>query len=515
MRTILAGIRALRRTPLAAVPLALEGLIGGVLVFAGAVPASAAGVPSTAVFPLDIFFDLKQSLAFGRDWSYVIAALGLAVVIRGAVLAATLWLSEGRPGSFALAWARACRIALIAVVVLFPSAVLFFAASATRYAPFVYVGAILGLVPSILLARRGAKIDVGAGEPEGAGVPEAPNFITYAYVVTAFGAAMSYLVAEMSGDEWPAAVILMCLGPVHALFLVGWREHLRNGTYPGGGTIITAISLLLVLALFGLTAYDRFLRDPAPVRTAPRQGMLIVLGGADSTLRTGALADLDPRVLGFPRTSARQLSYKGQGESYGVQDTRGDLLETARIVSKQVRTATKPRSFLGHSQAGLILDRMIARGYPLPERAVLLATPPVEPPDIEIPPPGKPGSGKPGGDMARVLADILDKIGLRPFDVDAPASPTNLRAIEPTGDPIPRLEVWALADSVWLDGDWRRPGEVNIIALTDHVGVTDNAHALGAARDFFAGKKVPDDESSWKGVAVGVLKYAFAPWRPQ
>ena len=483
----------------------------------GTIPASAGGVPSTAVFPLDIFFDIKQSIAFARDWNYVIAALGVAILVRGAVLAATLWLSEGRPGSFALAWARGCRIALFATLALIPSAALFFTATATRYAPFVYFGAILGLLPSILIVRRAVKLDVGNGEPQGGGVPEAPNFITYTYIVIAFGAAMSTLPSLLDlkpGTEWPAALILVFLGPVHALFLVGWREHARNGTYPGGGMIATIASLLVLLALFGLTAYDRFIRDPAPVRNAPAKGMLIVLGGADSTSRSGALADLDPRVLGFERGKARQLSYRGAGKSYSADDTRRDLLASARIISKQVSTATRPRSLIGHSQAGLIIDRMIARGLPLPERAVLLATPPAAPPDVDIPPPDKDGQGKPGGDLARLLATGLDKIGVRPFDVDSPASPTNLHKIVPSGSPIPRLEVWPLADSVWLDGDWRRPGEVNIIALTDHVGVTDNAHALAAARDFFAGKKVPDDESSWKGVAVGVLKYAFAPWRP-
>ncbi|MDQ4142467.1 MAG: hypothetical protein M3198_01790 [Actinomycetota bacterium] len=513
MRTILAGFRGLRRTPLAAVPLALEGLVGGVLVLAGAIPASASGVPSTAVFPLDIFFDLKQSIAFGRDWSYVIAALGVAILIRGGVLAATLWLSDGRPGSFALAWARGCRMALIAVLALLPSAAFFFTASATRYAPFVYVGAILGLLGSILLARKGVKIDVGGGEPQGGGVPEAPNFITYAYIVTAFGAAMSFL-AE--GEEWPAALILVCLGPVHALFLVGWREHVRNGTFPGGGTIVTVASFLALLALFSLTAYDRYIRDPAPVRKAPAEGMLIVLGGADSTLKSGALADLDPRVLGYPRGRGRQLSYRGPGKSYTAEDTRKDLVDAAKIISKQVATAEpRPRAFIGHSQAGLILDRMIAQGLPLPERAVLLATPPATPPNVDVPPPDKSGPGRVGGDLARLLATGLDKIGVRPFDIDAPASPTNLRKVETRDSPIPRLEVWALADSVWLEDDWRRPGETNIVALTDHVGVTDNAQALAAARDFFAGKKVPDDESSWKGVAVGVLRYAFAPWRPE
>ena len=482
------------------------------MVLTGAIPASASGVASTAVFPLDIFFDLKQSIAFGRDWSYVIAALGLAILVRGAVLASTLWLSEGRPGSFALAWFRGCRVVALAALALLPSAALFFTASATRYAPLIYFGAILGTIPAILLARRGVKIDVGNGEPQGGGVPEAPNFLTYAYLVIAFGAAMSFLA---SGEEWPAALILVCLGPIHALFLMGWREHVRNGTYPGGGMIVSIASLLVLLALFSLTAYDRYIRNPAPVRKAPASGMLIVLGGADSTSKSGALADLDPRALGYQRGNARQLSYRGAGKSYSADDTRRDLLDSAKIISKQLTNAERPRALIGHSQAGLILDRMIARGLPLPDRAVMLATPPAAPPLVDIPPPDKPGPGKPGGDLARLLATGLDKVGIRPYDVDSPASPTNLRRVAAAESPIPRLEVWPLADSVWLDGDWRRPGEVNLIALTDHVGVTDNAHALTAARDFFSGKKVPDDESSWKGVAVGVLKYAFAPWRPR
>lgn len=513
MRTILAGIRALRKTPLAAVPLVAEGVLGGLLVLAGAIPSTAAGVPSTAVFPLDIFFDLKQSIAFGQDWSYVVAALGLAIVVRGGVLAATLWLSEGRPGSFALAWARGCRIALIAVIALLPSAVLIFTGVAGRYAPFLWLGALLGLVASILIARSAAKIDVGAGEPQGGGVPEAPNFITYAYIVTAFGAAMSFL---SDSNEILAALLLMCLGPLHALFLVGWREHLRAGTYPGGGTIVTVVSVLLVAALFVFAGYDRYIRDPSPVRKAPAKGTLILLGGADSTSKTGALADLDPRILGFPRSNARQLSYAGAGNPYGIADTRKDLGASARVIARQVAIAARPRAFLGHSQAGLILDRMAASNLALPERAVILATPPERPPPVDIPPPDRSGSGRAGGDLARGLSWLMDKVGLQTFDVDAANAPSNLRAADPRRNDTPILAVWALGDSVWLDDDWRRPGDdVNIIALTDHVGVTDNSEALAAAQDFLAGKKVADDESSWKGIAVGVLKYGFAPWRPQ
>jgi hypothetical protein len=513
MRTILAGIRALRRTPLATLPLTIEGLIGAMLILMGAIPPTGAGVPSTAAFPLDIFFDLKQSLAFATGWGYFIAAVGLGIIIRSAVIASTLWLSDGRPGSFALAWARAMRLALIAALALLPSAALFFAGVATRYAVFIWFAALLGVVPAALLARLALKLDVGGGDPTGKGVPEVPNFIAYVYLITAFGAAMSVL--SDGPGKWAAALLLACLGPIHALFVLGWREHVRTGTFPGGGTIVTVVSALVLVLFFGLTAYDRFIRDPAPVRKAPREGMLLVLGGADSTSRRGALADIDPRLLGYPRSRARQLSYRGAGKPYDVADTRKPLDESARIIAKQIATAPRPRALLGHSQAELIFDRMLKKGTPLPEYGAFLASPPPYPPDVRVPPPDRDGEGRPGGDLTRGISWLLDKVGFEPFDVDSPNSPTNLKTVEVRKASVPRLTVWALGDSIWLDGDWRRAGEINIVALTDHVGVTDNAYAFDSAERFYAGKRVEDDETSWKGVAVGVLKYAFEPWRPE
>jgi hypothetical protein len=74
--------------------------------------------------------------------------------------------------------------------------------------------------------------------------------------------------------------------------------------------------------------------------------------------------------------------------------------------------------------------------------------------------------------------------------------------------------VWALGDSVWLYGDWRRRGEINVIAVTDHVGVTTNARAYDVAQRIFEGKRISGDEVSWKSGLVNVLRYAFEPWRP-
>jgi len=79
---------------------------------------------------------------------------------------------------------------------------------------------------------------------------------------------------------------------------------------------------------------------------------------------------------------------------------------------------------------------------------------------------------------------------------------------------VSRVSVWALGDSVWLDSDWRRPGEINLLALTDHVGVTNNSRALDATRNFLGGARITDDEVSWRAFLATVVRYAFEPWRP-
>jgi hypothetical protein len=509
VRTILAGLRAVRRAPVAAIPLVAEGAVGAVLIAAGTLPAAATAAPATAAFPLDVYFDVKQSIAFGKSWLWVGAAMALSLPLRSLVLAATFWLQDGRSGSFLLSWARALKLVAVAAVLLFPTAGLFFVGVATRYAPFVFLAGLLGVVTAGALARRAVRIDAGAGEPRGKGVPEFSNFLAYGYVVILVGVLMS----AGDGQRLWAVVAVAAAGPLHALILLGWREHVRAETHPGGGTIALIATAIVAVALFLLVAYDRVVRNPPPVADVSSSASLVVLGGVDSTSRSGALARFDPRDIGMRQGNTTQLSYRDSPD-YAAEDTKRDLDEIARTIGRQIGDASEPRFLLGHSQAGLILDRVLRADLPAPDRAVVFANPPPYPPGIEIPAPGKSGPGAPGGDFARAFSKVLDIVGLSPVDVDAQASPTNLDRVVVTQSPTRRLSVWAITDSVWLDGDWRRPGEVNVVALTDHTGITNNATAVGSAKRFFAGGTVSDDESSWRGAAVQVLRFAFEPWRP-
>ncbi|MDQ3915345.1 MAG: hypothetical protein M3323_08470 [Actinomycetota bacterium] len=510
MRTILAGLTTLREAPLALAPLAAEGVIAAALVVTGAFPGNGSAAASAAVFPLDVFFDAKQALAHGRGWPWFAAAAVLSVLLRGGVLAATLWLKDGRPVAFEVAWWRCLRLVAFAFVAMLPSAVLFFAGVAIRYAPFVWAAALLGFVPAVYCARRAAALDVGAGSPAGKGVPEIGTFLGYAFVVTTLAAAMSVLGGT---GRWATALLLACTGPLHALYLLGWRSHLEEETYPAGGAVAVAVTIVTVLALGAATLFDRYVREAPPAGRAPAEGTLALLGGADSTSETGALSEIDPRDFGFVASDTVVLSYARAARRYSAEDTHGSLDAIAETVGAQLQVLDPPIVVLGHSQAAGILDRLPDGAFP--DAAVVVAPPPRAGPPVEVPAPGERGPGKPGGDAARILAAALDGIGLPGFDVDAPAAPVHLD--DRPGAPrrgTRRLAVWALGDSVWLQGDWRRPGEVNVVAISDHVGAVNDERAVSAARRFFAGAPVSSDSASWRGALAAALRYAFEPWRP-
>jgi hypothetical protein len=197
-----------------------------------------------------------------------------------------------------------------------------------------------------------------------------------------------------------------------------------------------------------------------------------------------------------------------------MTDTHRDLDLEAHIVSTQIAQRPPPRELLGHSLAGLILDRLLTDGLPGPNVAVELAPPPPYPPPVKVPRPGTDGPGRPGADLARIISWVFDRVGLPSFEIDAPAAPANLSRVVAHDPSVARLSEWALGDSVWLDGDWRRPGEHNAVIISDHVGITNDARATRLARDFLAGRPVADDSSSWRGALATTLSYAFAPWRP-
>lgn len=483
----------------------------GALIATNVLPARAPSVPAGAVFPLDVYFDVKHWLAFATGWPAFVALIVGSLCIRAAVLATTLSLVDGRPLLNPKLWLACLRLAAIGAVVFGPVAVLFFSGAGVRYAPFILLGAPVGLALALMLCRRGLMLDTGIGSPQTPGLPEAASFMSYVFVIMLAGAAVSSLGGH---SRMLSALFVACLGPVHALFLLGWRENARAGTYPGGGAIAVAATVILATTLTGATIFDRYIRRPDPIDQARSPGDLLLLSGADSTSTTGALHELDVRSVGYTRARSRHLSYLRGGGPYGRADTHGDLAEVADTVAAQIRRIEGATRLLGHSQASLIVDRLPEGNGTEPDAAAILAPAPPQPPGLKVPPPGGSGIGRAGGDVARAFASLLRSLGMDGFDIDAPAAPIQMETITQAEPPFPRLEVWALVDSVWLDQDWRRTDELNVVAFTDHVGVTRNGRALDLVGRFFEGRSLDGDETTWRGALVPIVRYAFEPWRP-
>jgi hypothetical protein len=516
MRTVKAGIEAARRAPLAFAPYCAEAALAGLLVMLGALPAAPASATATGILPVGIYHDVKQSLAFSSGWSWVGASVAVGVAFRSIVFAATLWLADGARGPFVVAWGRSALIALVMGVAFLPVAGLHFIGAAIRYAPFTWIAGLMGVLVAVIATRVALRVDAGAGFARRHSVPAMGALLAYAYV---FSVAALVLWMVSGSGPWASALVLLALGPFNAVVVLGWRTQTRGDAAPEPRAAVVALTGLAVVALFAASAYDRYVVDVSASSESNQDLSLFILGGVDSTSKTGALTAFDGRVVGVQRDRVTRLSYRDDGP-YAAIDTHRDPDDVARVIAAQISEAEGPRAVLGHSQSAVIMDRVIEQGT-MPSLEVSIsgppAYPPFWPPRLTVPDPGEPGPGVAAGDVARAYSSLFETLGLQGFDIDAGASPTNLEPVVPCSSscPIPRMNVWALGDAVWLDRDWRRPGEINIIVASDHVGAVRNGRALEAARLFLAGEEVqPDEGPTWQGTLVHVLRFAFEPWRP-
>jgi len=496
--------------PLAALPLTIEGFLLAALLLLGLVPTNGTVAPAAAVWPFDLYFDLKQNVAYSSGWlAFGFILVGL-ILFRSTLLALTATLVDGPDASIGKAVRGAVALGLVGALLLIPVAGLYFVAVAIRYAPFAWVAGGLGLLIGWRLCRRGVALDAGVPN-QGGPVPEFSSFVLYAVALMGLGAALASLSGRSTGA---AALLVVFAGPFHALVWIGWRRRAAEGVASSEGRALAALAFFLVMTFFISSAIDRNLRD-YDVVPADYEGSLLLLGGADSTSKTGALADLDPGALGYGRDQTELLSYTSDGRPYTKTDTRRDLDATAVRVAEQIaETRDEPVALLGHSQAALILDRIYDRSSTRPEAAAVISPSPTKPPSLEVPPPNQDGAGRVGGDLARAYAVILDVVNLATYDIDVPSAPVDLERVEVADTGTPRLALWALGDSILLEDDWRRKGETNLVVFSDHVGATRNPRALDSARLFLQGEDIPSDDSSWRAVVVNAFRFAFEPWRP-
>ena len=498
-------------------PSAALSFVAAAIVLFGPLRVDGSLVLLSAPVPVGSFFDVRQAIAHGSGWFWVFLACVAGALVRGGVHGVTLWLADDRRGRtqemvLVLGWCVVLSAAAAALMIV--PAGLFFVGVALRYTPFVVLAGGAGVAIAAVLLKRVVAVPAGAGL-RGARSGGVASVLFFGYLLAA-GAA----VIELAPVRAVAAATVLVTGLLGGLFVAGKRDLFSRGVDCKEGSLAVALTGAVAAALLFSAVMDRYVRDIRPAIDTRGPGTLLILGGADSATGKGSMSDFDPEAVGFSRDRAIHLSYRGryggaQGapEKYSAADTHRDLDSVTRSVAAQLEAVPPPRFFIGHSQAALVLDRMLARDPVRVAAAVELAPPPVAPPPIDAPRPGVYGPGAPGADLARALSKGLARLGAAGNWIDSPASPARLTRVVTRGG-VRRLAVWALADSVWLEGDWRRPHETNIVAVTDHVGTANDPRAIAAARAFFAGKKVRDDGSSWRAWPVYLLRAVFEPWRP-
>ncbi len=223
VRTLGAGLDSLKRSPAALLPLTIEGGVVALLFLDGRMPDGGGGAAAPAAFPFDLYFDLKQAIAFAPGWPAFVGLVVLSILVRGAILASTLWLAGEQRDPLLHVFRRSRILCLRAAVTLLPAAAMFFIGVATRYAPFVLFAALLGVIPAARLAGRASGLDAsGEGDPRG--YPGLSELLGYGYFVALSGAIISVLSAR---GDWAPALFVALMGPVHGMIFLGWRERSR------------------------------------------------------------------------------------------------------------------------------------------------------------------------------------------------------------------------------------------------------------------------------------------------
>ena len=137
VRVIRAGSKAIKQTPLAVVPYVLQALLAAIAVLIGLFPGGPSGAAAAGAFPFGSYFDVKQGLAYTDGWPAFALVISLSILIRGGVLAATLFLCARDRASLRLV-GRAFLLTAMTTLLLIPAAGVFFSAVAIRYAPFAW-----------------------------------------------------------------------------------------------------------------------------------------------------------------------------------------------------------------------------------------------------------------------------------------------------------------------------------------------------------------------------------------
>ncbi|MFC7547241.1 serine aminopeptidase domain-containing protein [Plantactinospora sp. GCM10030261] len=361
---------------LGAIPAAVES---AVLTGVGFRSAQGQGPQVTAVWPYDVYHDLRWLLVYHDSWvtfglEWVVMVLGRGLLSAGFVVLA--WPREvPRPGVRDLAM-RNLVLAAVASVILSPWAALNLAAGVVALSWYLFAS----LIPLFLLApflqRAGAVSGWWRGLPSIEMVGW--SLLNFA-LITAAGAAI------WSVPAWLNVPVAAIAGAANGLLwqrvvcaaVLPRRTRWRRVPVAPVAVVLTLLAPLAVRAATGAKTGTQGEWE-VPVLNQPLPDSIdhavIALAGYDSVY-DGAPA-VDPDVERF---SYLGIDERGRPRPYPAQATHGSLESSAALLDAQVRKlherTRKPVALIGQSQ-GAMVARLYLRMYPgSPVDTVMLFSP--------------------------------------------------------------------------------------------------------------------------------------------
>lgn len=375
-----------------------------------------------ALPPLDFFADVRVLAARATSTPAFVLGVLVALVARGAVLAAVIGFSRRRFGF-------AVRFYLVALVPALLSASLDFSGRAILYAYLIWAGLIITV---IAFGALGATPWMGRDSLRRA-------FAESRHQRLRLGALIIYLLAlAVVGAVWrrPGDISQVLIVPfsggltaLAATRLSAPPQH-RLSTR---GVVLVAFSV--VLALVALAIVVPRLGGDSAVATRPplRPGSLLLIAGVDTNTGNGAMFRFDPHAVGFSCRQTFYYSYRGPGHGgpqgdarcpirrgapYGKPDTTRPLRELTAALQAQLVGLPRPVVIVTHSQGGWIAWSGITTRAIRVQQLVMLA--PFNEGLAPYPRPGANGPGAAGGLAVRLVTDIGRSVGISRFDPDAP-----------------------------------------------------------------------------------------------
>lgn len=453
----------------------------------------------TAVWPYDLYHDLRWLLVYHNSWLTFALGLLAVTVVRGllsAALTVLAWPTQVTRPSLRWFVTRNIEVAALAAMIISPWAALAVMASAVSLSWFLIASLIPMLLLSPFLQRAGVVGKWWRGLPSA----ELVGWTSLNFALITVAAALVWSMAD-----WWAIPVAAVAGMGNGLL---WRQTVRAAALPRRvrwqrvPVAPIAVALVLVASLaaqtrIGVTGGGEVEWWPPKERLPERvRHSVIALAGHGSSYDGGPAAD--PRIERF---SYRGLDSRQLPLPYDRLDTYRSLDSSAALLAAQVETlhrrTGRPVALIGQSEGAMVVRTYLERWPRSQVDLVLMFSPLVRAGGAYFPPrDDSTGWGLVAGWELRVIFTLIDLTSGRQESVDEPFVRSILDDAplyrNRTLCPVPGVRIIAFLPTITAaeapPGEYARVPVYQVPAF--HGGLLGNGVTPNRVIDFLAGESV-------------------------